>query len=392
MPIPGRVTKPQPHLQTLLLLFASFFGAAPLNAAHIQAVTSFNIVSRLTGSNSLNQTNQVGIGGTDLGHMVNHQGKTYFLYGDTFSGDTPAIGGNWRHNAMSWSSDTQPANGIVFDDWLRTGSTAREVIRSGIGGSITEIPTGGVSIGDRIYAWYMAVNFWGPPGQWSNSHAGLAYWQPGDAGFTVVPDFQFPSNSNFGMVAANFRSAAEAVSDNFLYVWGTPPGRFGGVKLARVPAEQVSNMSAYQYFDGLVAGEPLWTANEFDANLLVQSHVGEMSVMYNEAVGQWTMMYFNELRAAIEIRQSPLPWGPWSAPLTVTTSAQTPGGIYAPYMNPLYVENGGETVYFTMSIWNTYDVYLAKATFRIVPEPSTVLLALCGVTATVIFRKFRRQR
>ena len=139
-------------------------------------------------------------------------------------------------------------------------------------------------------------------------------------------------------------------------------------------------MSSYRYFDGLAAGEPLWTASEFDANHLVQSNVGEMSVMYNEAVGQWTMMYFNELRAAIELRQAPEPWGPWSAPLTITTSAQTPGGMYAPYMNPLYVENGGQTVYFTMSLWNTYDVYLAKATFRIVPEPSTALLAFAGVT------------
>jgi hypothetical protein len=379
------------HLTPLLLLLASCFGAArPLTAAHIQAITSFSIVSRLTGATSLNQTNQVGIGGTDLGHMVNHQGKTYFLFGDTFSGDTPAIGGNWRHNAMSWSVDTQPSDGIVFEDWLRTGSTAREVIRSGIGGSITEIPTGGVSIGNRIYAWYMAVNFWGPPGQWTNSHAGLAYWQPGDTGFTVVPGFQFPSNSNFGMVAASFRPAAEGANDDNLYIWGTPPGRFGGVKLARVPADEVANMSSYRYFDGLATGEPLWTASEFDANHLVQSNVGEMSVMYNEAVGQWTMMYFNELRAAIELRQAPEPWGPWSAPLTITTSAQTPGGMYAPYMNPLYVENGGQTVYFTMSLWDTYDVYLAKATFRIVPEPSTALLAFAGVTVSLWCRWRRR--
>jgi D-arabinan endo alpha-(1,5)-arabinofuranosidase len=263
-------------------------------------------------------------------------------------------------------------------------------IRSGIGGSITEIPTGGVSIGNRIYAWYMAVNFWGPPGQWTNSHAGLAYWQPGDTRFTVVPGFQFPSNSNFGMVAASFRPAAEGANDDNLYIWGTPPGRFGGVKLARVPADEVANMSSYRYFDGLAAGEPLWTASEFDANHLVQSNVGEMSVMYNEAVGQWTMMYFNELRAAIELRQAPEPWGPWSAPLTITTSAQTPGGMYAPYMNPLYVENGGQTVYFTMSLWDTYDVYLAKATFRIVPEPSTALLVFAGVTV-FLWRRCRRR-
>src|SRR5690606_23764585 len=33
--------------------------------------------------------------------------------------------------------------------------------------------------------------------------------------------------------------------------------------------------------------------------------------------------------------------------------------------NPLYVEDNGETVYFTMSLWDPYDVYLAKVTLDI---------------------------
>src|SRR5690606_30025443 len=35
-------------------------------------------------------------------------------------------------------------------------------------------------------------------------------------------------------------------------------------------------------------------------------------------------------------------------------------GLYAPYMNPLYTENDGQTLYFTMSLWDPYDVYLAR--------------------------------
>jgi hypothetical protein len=37
-------------------------------------------------------------------------------------------------------------------------------------------------------------------------------------------------------------------------------------------------------------------------------------------------------------------------------------------MNPLYVEDGGKTLYFTMSLWNPYDVYLAKVTLGIAPH------------------------
>jgi hypothetical protein len=54
-------------------------------AREIVGVQNFRIDSRLTGASSLNRTTAVGVGGTDLGHMVNHNGKTYFLFGDTFN-------------------------------------------------------------------------------------------------------------------------------------------------------------------------------------------------------------------------------------------------------------------------------------------------------------------
>ena len=45
------------------------------SAREIVGVKNFQIVSRLTGSPSQNQTTAV-VGGTGLGHMVNHNGKT----------------------------------------------------------------------------------------------------------------------------------------------------------------------------------------------------------------------------------------------------------------------------------------------------------------------------
>ena len=346
------------------LATASLWGAARSSTARdIIDVTGVQIVSRLTGTGSINNTEAVAIGGTDLGHMVNHDGRTYFLFGDTFSGDTPAQGGRWRRNVMAYSADLNPSNGITFDGWVTDGAgRAREVIQSGRTSPITEIPTGAVSIGDRIYSWYMAVNEWGPPGQWTANYAGLAYWKVSDNAFTVVDSFAFPGNGNFGMVAAGFRTDQTAPVDNHLYVWGTPAGRLGGVKLARVDANDVTNLNAYEYFGGLSAGQPTWVPSEFNAPLIVEPTVGEMSVMFNEALHSWTMLYLNHNKYTIEIRQAPDPWGPWSAPVEVATGAQFPG-LYGSYMNPLLVENGGRTVYFTMSLWEPYDVYLVKATF-----------------------------
>ena len=347
-----------------MLVIDSLFVHVQLSiSANILNVAGVQIVARLTGHTSINLTGEVGIGGTDLGHMVNHNGQTYFLFGDTFSGETPAVGGFWRSNVMAYSTDSTPSDGIIFDGWIHNAAgNAREVIHSGRTSPITEIPTVAVSINDRIYAWYMAVNSWGPPGQWTANYSGLAYWENGDQSFTIVDTFEFPGNGNFGMVTASMRNDSGGLFDNYLYIWGTPAGRFGGVKLARVTPQNVTNVSAYQYFGGLQTGQPTWVQSEFDAPLIVSPTVGEMSVMYNEALQSWTMLYLNHNRYAIEIRQAPQPWGPWSDPTTVATGTQFPG-LYGSYMNPLLVEDGGRTIYFTMSLWAPYDVFLVKATF-----------------------------
>ena len=370
----------------LICLFACACLAANASAGLITGTRNFQIVRRLTGtagSNSINPTWQVGVGGTDLGHMVNHHGKTYFLFGDTFAAEGPG-GSDWRNNVMAYSTDATPANGITFDGWItRTNGTARQVINPG-SAPTTYIPTGAISVGDKIYAWYMHVSNWDTG--WTLSHAGLSSWREGDSQFSIVPNYRFQNpaggdyttdngrtGGNFGMVAASYRSPAESSGDDYLYLWGTPGGREGGVKLARVLPSQIENLSAYRYYNGTIGGFPQWTASEYNAAKIVPSSseggtgVGEMSVMYNEAVGAWTMMYVTGGAAPdFEIRQAPQPWGPWSDPVRVADFSQAPG-LYAPYMNPLYVEDGGRTLYFTMSLWNPYDVYLAKVTLDVAP-------------------------
>jgi hypothetical protein len=134
------------------------------------------------------------------------------------------------------------------------------------------------------------------------------------------------------------------------------------VKLARVLPQNVANLNAYEYFGGIGGDQPTWVSSELNAPLIVEPTVGEMSVMYNQALQSWTLLSLNHNEYAIEIRQAPEPWGPWSEPIEVATGVQFPG-LYGSYMNPLYVENGGRTIYFTMSLWGPYDVYLVKATF-----------------------------
>ncbi len=337
-------------------------------ASTITGAQNFQLVDRLTGPLI---SGHVNVGGTDLGHMVNHNGRTYFLFGDTFASEGPG-GFDWRNNVMAWTTDVDPSDGLAFDGWLtRPNGTARQAITPGTQ-PVTYIPTGAISVGDKIYAWYMHVSNWNTG--WTLSHAGLAWWREGDSQFTTVPNYQFSAPSggpystangtegpgNFGMVAASYRSPLEYSNDSHIYIWGTPGGREGGVKLARVLPHQIENLSSYQYFHGLENGVPVWGNSEFTGHKLVDSGVGEMSVMYNDSMRAWTMMYgTGGTTPEFQMRYSDTPWGPWSNPITVARFDQAPG-LYAPYMNPLYVEDGGKTLYFTMSLWEPYDVYLAK--------------------------------
>ncbi len=379
-------------MPVLLLCMAFFAEAQPLTSLTssdpefvppIAGIAEMRVIARLTGtegSDSINPTWKVGIGGTDLGHMIYHRGRTFFIFGDTFSSELsyqgePETGHSWRWNSMAWTTDNDPSDGITFDGWITDEQgMSRAIIRDERLNPITNIPTGGISLGDRIYLWYMSMKFWGDKNDhcWRSHFAGLAW--SGDDGrtFHIQEDFQFPEGSAFGMVAAARGNDDPSLKDGFVYLWGTPSNRCGGISLARFAPDEITSRTAYRYYSGLGSGgEPVWAAQESDAAEIVPSPVGEMSVMYNRWAGCWIMLYitFHEgenpmnTPGHIVLRQAPAPWGPWSGKITLATDRECPGGLYGSYMNPRYVGNNGQTVYFTLSLWNPYDVYWLKVSF-----------------------------
>ena len=71
-------------------------------------------VARLTGPGSINATDSRWyVHGTDLGHMFEHRGRTYMVFGDTFGppGKPPAFGEDWRSNVMAYGRDRDPSDG-----------------------------------------------------------------------------------------------------------------------------------------------------------------------------------------------------------------------------------------------------------------------------------------
>lgn len=306
------------------------------------------MVAQLTGAGdpSVNDTAAIGgVWGTDLGSTFMYGDEMYMIFGDTFAVNTS----DWRSNTAAVITDDDPSDGLTFDRMITDAPNhAKELLpaRKIDYDEITVIPTYGVAVGDRLFLHYMSVAHWGEPGHWDLGHSGWAYSDDAGENWIKDPAVTWPGDSNFGQVAIE-------AHEGHLYVYGIPGGRFGGVHLARVVPENLLRIDTYEYWDGStwVPDDPATAAE------IVPPTVGELSVRWNSYYNRWIMMYLNESSYAIVMRTAPELTGPWHEPMTVATGAEFPA-LYAPYQFPKW--NDGPDIYFTMSMFGPYQVYLMK--------------------------------
>lgn len=312
-------------------------------------------IARITGADSISQTGpRWGVYGADLGHAFVHKGKMWLTFGDTYgspaaSDFTSVTHRDWRSNTMAWLSLGQdPSRGLSFDGMITdTPGHAKELLPSlkKAGVETTVIPTYGTGIGDRMFLHYMSVRSWGAPGHWTLNHAGIAYSEDDGNTWSEPAGARWPGDSNFGQVAF-------VGQGGYLYLFGIPGGRYGGVQLARVLPSRILDLDAYAYWDGRS-----WQARIADAATIVPAPVGELSVSWNSYSRRWLMMYLNNPAGQIVIRSARALTGPWTPETVVTTGQQFPQP-YAPYITPLW--NDGSGLFFTMSRWGPYAVYLMR--------------------------------
>lgn len=329
----------------------------------LDGVSNLTEIAQLTGPDAINDTAAVSVAGTDLGSMANVGDKTFFFFGDTFGERDPeSIGGQggfWRSNVAAWSTDDDPSDGITFDDWVTDDiGLAAALIEgdhdaNGAEGEVTKIPTYGFAIGETIYVSYMSVRHWGEPGAWDANHSALIVSRDDGASWSSVDDVQWPGDSNFVQVAT-----APVTEDgvDYIYFWSIPSGRFGGVQLMRVPATEdaVEDQGAYEYFAGAEGADPHWSSEMADAETIVDGTIGELSVMWSTYLERWIMTYSDAGNAYI--REGATPWGPWGEPIELVSGADYPA-LYSPYLNPRYVSDDGKKIYFTLSLWDPYNVF-----------------------------------
>lgn len=317
------------------------------------------------GMTTPNNTLTVDVGGTDLGIMWKlADGRIGYWFGDTVGSDWavtqtggPGVGSNWRSNVLCFSTDGNPDDGLTFSNWVTDNNgKAKELIYSAHNTSgyddFTSIPTAAIHANGKDYVHYMNVRTWSSPKGWDTNYSSV--YESADGGQTwtkQIDKIRFSGESHFAQVtyAKN--------GDGYIYMIGTQSGRYDAAYLARFAEADILEQAKYEYWGGPKG----WlTARETEAVPIFESPVSEISLMYHRKYQRWLVTYLN-VNNGIVLRHAETLSGPWSDDYNIVPGGDY-GGMYSPYMYPL--SDDSDTLYFTMSMWGTYNVYLMRIDMR----------------------------
>lgn len=333
------------------------------NEPFIKQVTR---VSRVTGSpvqgedfpSPNHTTEKWDVGGTDLGIIWEMQPGMYGIFlGDTYGkafkpyqAKPNTAESHWRCNVLAFSKDTVLEDGLLIDDMCTDAhGHAREIIYGGKdksgNGDWTSIPTAAIRANGIDYVHYFNMKNWKG---WITNYSGM--YKSVDEGqtWTKCEHTRWGADSFFGQVGY-FKK------DRYVYVIGTETGRNSPARLARVKETDIENLEKYEYWNGT---EQKWIkGDESKATVIIEDKVGELSFIYNETYQKWFIAYFSADRYNITMRTADFITGPWSEPYELVSGKDYPQ-LYGSYFHPLSAY--GESLYFTMSMWMPYNVYLMK--------------------------------
>lgn len=295
------------------------------------------------------------VGGTDLGIVWEmNPGEYGIFFGDTFGRDfTPNFsnpgpnGSDWRSNVLAFSDDKNLDDGLTINNMATDANgLAREIVFSQKSGSdITSIPTAAIRANNIDYVHYFNMRDWS---SWETNYSGM--YRSADNGQTWEKcEVQFSSNSPFGQ-GGYFKK------DGYVYMIGTQTGRDSKASLARFLETDIEDRSQYEYWNGNMKK---WIkGDENQATIIINDKVGELSFIYNETHKKWIIAYFNGDRYNITMRIADEITGSWGEAYELAAGKEY-AQLYGSYFHPL--STTGDHLYFLMSMWLPYNVFLMRA-------------------------------
>lgn len=326
-------------------------------------VKSITRIARVTGRTmsgerlpNPNRTDQVwDVGGTDLGIIWESEPGTYgIFFGDTFGNDfnpnpnNPGPNGSrWRGNVLAYSKNGELDQGIVFDNMV-TGSDgkAKEVLPGAKVDGLSSIPTAAIRANGVDYAHCFKVNSWNP--DLTTKYSTLYKSTNGGQNWSRIDGVTFGADSKFALVGFYKK-------EGYVFMVGTPTYRSRPGYLARVKEENIEKLNEYEYWNG---DSKTWIkGDENQATILIPGTVGELSLIYNETYKKWIVAYFNGAEYNITMRVADEITGPWDTKFVLAKGSDYPQ-LYGSYFHP--ISSKGDYLYFTMSMWMPYNVFLMK--------------------------------
>jgi hypothetical protein len=394
--------RPARVIAILAAVFAAALAASPAGAATLSVVGAPAKVCQLTGqsdwdtgapTNALTETRN-GLQGIDLGFPVESDtGALYFLFGD---GVPPGHGIPMEvppDDALGKTMRTAaPDSKTCLDMTLfgagQRGTFGHPTVTPAIHQGSFNVPTGGVYVGGKFWAWFWTNHCWLPdnltplpatplvppaasvhcfeaPGSnsvgrsvmaWATDPQPLAFTQvAGPPATTFLPPPAMPSGFVY-VTAARPLPLMRGVDYKLGYeppvpVFGAPRYRASIPYMALAPQATFGNPTTWKFYAGTGPSGPIWISYAkwqsghigsawsppAGAEIFANSPnpyspsgdeqcVGEHSVTWNEALGVWLMLYACG-PMQVEARTAPAPWGPWSKP-TVILSAITDPSLF----------------------------------------------------------------
>ena len=335
--------------------------------------------------------------GTDLGYSFEHDGRIYFLFGDTVGRLDRAL------DTIATTDARDPERGVRLD-FLTVGSDYLTIQPPGIHMGAFEVPVSGISLGGQMYV-VVSTNH---SMDRTTDRSVLTKFTPPATFKPLRTISQLPAGKfiKMSMHIEPGPMAGMPPGGLFVLIWGTGVYRKSDAYLSIVPISHFETGEGTRYFAGLdAAGSPTWSDKEFDAKPIVNNGtMGDLSVTWCKDLGLWLMTYDSRPPASrgILFSYSRAPWGPWSQPQVLFDSVRdgalgkyihnprsnpddglagpvigkgranpgaVHGGAYAPYVVECWTRVQGSELdlYYVLSTWNPYVVVLMKSRMRVDP-------------------------
>ncbi len=367
---------------------------------------------RERGVDCINATeSRVGLFGTDLGVSFEHNGRLWFLFGDTVSavGYDPVLRPD-AGDSIAWTTDTSVDDGLNLTFLVAPdGRYLSPRIDPPVPMGPFNVPVTGFSWGGQMYVVFTTDAHVEPPPVRMGRSMMTRLTDEKGLRFRTLYELS-PRGGRFLNVSTGIVDCAKVAglpqaAGAGLLLWGSGAYRDSQPYLAFLPLNQVESKAAMRYYTG-ASGSRRWSDREGDAALLfVHPQFGELSVAWIPQVEGWLMLYNTGQPRGIVYRFAAQPWGPWTDARVLFDPwcdggyghfmhaswrdhgrADTVhdldrenewGGEYGPYLIPKFTrrDRSQVTVYYVLSTWNPYNTHLMRSTFRLDPWRGWYMLA-----------------